>query len=48
MKKFYDSFRHKISDWFPSEKIVSEGEFALTQLVDTNKPNSICFCEAQR
>jgi len=46
MKKFYHSFRHKISDWFPPEKIVSDGEFSFTQLVDTNKPNSICFCES--
>ena len=46
MKKFYHSFRHKISDWFPSEKIANDGEFSFTQLVDTNKPNSICFCES--
>jgi UDP-3-O-[3-hydroxymyristoyl] glucosamine N-acyltransferase len=48
MKKFYDSFRHKISDWFPSEKIASDGDFSFTQLVDTNKPSSICFCETQQ
>jgi UDP-3-O-[3-hydroxymyristoyl] glucosamine N-acyltransferase len=48
VRKFYDSFRHKISDWFPPEKIVSDGEFAFTQLVDTNKPNSITFCESQQ
>jgi UDP-3-O-[3-hydroxymyristoyl] glucosamine N-acyltransferase len=48
MKEFYQSFRHKISDWFPSEKIAGNGEFSFTQLVDTNKPNSICYCESHQ
>ena len=48
MKTFYHSYRHKLSDWFSSHKIVKDGEFSFTQLLDTNKPNSICFCEGQQ
>jgi len=42
----YYSFRHKISDYFSDKNIINDGEFIFTQPADTNKPNSISFCES--
>lgn len=48
IEKHYFTFRNKVSDWFPSDKILNDGEFSFTQLVDTNKPNSISYCESKK
>ena len=46
MDDFYHSFNHKISEWFKTGSVYKDGEFKFTQPVDTNKENSIIFCES--
>ncbi len=44
--EYYRVLDHKLSDFFPADRIEAEGQFASTQLADTEIPNSICYCES--